>query len=57
MDWRIVVIGVIVVAFIGLGLLAAAIRDRSRGVEVVDDLPARTEETKRGESGLPGVND
>jgi hypothetical protein len=26
-------------------------------VEVVDDLPERTEQTKRGESGLPGVND
>lgn len=57
MDWRIVIIGVIVVAFIGLGLLAAAIRDRSRGEEVVDDLPERTQETERGESGLPGVND
>jgi uncharacterized membrane protein YqiK len=42
MNWMIVTAGIVVVAFIGLGLLWAAFRDRERGQEVVEDLDERT---------------
>jgi hypothetical protein len=45
MNWMIVTAGIVVVAFIGLGLLWAAFRDRERGQEVVDDLDERTSQT------------
>jgi hypothetical protein len=45
MNWMIVTAGIVVVAFIGLGLLWAAFRDRERGQEVVGDLDERTSQT------------
>ena len=48
MNWMIVTAGIVVVAFIGLGLLWAAFRDRERGQEVVDDLDERTSQQPDG---------
>jgi uncharacterized membrane protein YqiK len=42
MNWMIVTAGIVVVAFVGLGLLWAAFRDRERGQEVVEDVGERT---------------
>lgn len=48
MTWIIVTAGVLVAAFIGLGLLWAAFRDRERGQELVEDLDERTTQEPDG---------
>jgi hypothetical protein len=48
MELIIVVAGIAVVAFIGLGLVWAAVHDRERGQEVVEDLDERTSQAPEG---------